>query len=336
MKGSLNSRSITDDRNVPMIKAKSLTKVYGKVGKLYKYIYKTPIRAVNNIDFTVKQGVVHGFLGPNGAGKTTTIKMLVGAIGITSGRAFVKGEPAGSVAARKMIGYLPEHPTFYGGMNAFNYLRYMARLGGIPKAEVDDRVVDVLDMVELSDVAFRSIKGYSAGMKQRLGLAQTLVHQPELLILDEPTANLDAIGRASIIEKIRRIVDERGLTVFVSSHILSEIERMADNVTIIHHGKIVVDKDIKSLKREFSGNHYVLDTSKNDHVYNLLKDFEGIESLWRDEEGKIQLVAPEPKALRDALPSLLAKKKISLREFTLVQLSLDAIFIRVVEKREGQ
>ena len=328
MKDSSNSRSITDDKEVPMIKAEGLTKVYGKRARA--------LRAVKGIDFTVKQGVVHGFLGPNGAGKTTTIKMLVGAIGITSGRAFVKGKPAGSVAARKMIGYLPEHPTFYGGMNAFNYLRYMARLGAVPKPEVNDRVVDALDMVELSDVALRDINGYSAGMKQRLGLAQALVHQPELLVLDEPTANLDAIGRASIIKKIRRIVDDRGMTVFVSSHILSEIERMADNVTIINEGNIVVDKDIKSLKREFSGNHYVLDTSQNDYVYNLLKDFEGIESLWRDEDGRIQLVAPEPKALYDTLPSLLAKKEISLREFTLVQLSLDAIFIRVVQKREEQ
>ena len=180
------------DNNL-MIETKELTKAFGK------------FVAVDGIDLRVGEGSIHGFVGPNGAGKTTTIKMLVGAIRCTKGSGVIRSHPIGSVAARRLIGYSPERPSFYGDMTTLDYLTYMARVSGVEGNGVKKKAAELLDWIELGRFLDTKVGGFSAGMKQRLSLAQALIHEPELLILDEPTANLDPTGRMSILDKLRQL-----------------------------------------------------------------------------------------------------------------------------------
>lgn len=226
--------------NELMIETKGLTKAFGS------------FTAVDNVDIKVEKGTIHGFIGPNGAGKTTTIKMLVGSIRPTKGTGFIKGHRIGSFEARKLIGYTPEQPKFYGNMSAFDYVVYMGRISGMGKKDAESRASELLSWLELGGFVHKKVGGFSAGMKQRLGLVQALIHNPELLILDEPTANLDPSGRLSIINKLKSLSKEKGITVFVSSHILSELEKMVDFVTLLDKGRVVIEGDVKSLKRKLA------------------------------------------------------------------------------------
>jgi ABC-2 type transport system ATP-binding protein len=248
--------------NVPMIEAKNLTKHFGNGRGI--------VKAVDGIDFSVRTGGVHGFLGPNGAGKTTTIKMLVGGLKITRGSAKIMGYKVGSVKANSLIGYVSEHPKFFD-MTLFDYLIYMGRLGHLSKSKAEKEAEELILWLGLEEAADRKVNNYSSGMKQKAALAQALIHEPEILVLDEPTANLDPIGRAGMIRHILELVHDRGLTVFVSSHILGEVEQLADYVTIINMGKIILSDDIKSIKKQLVGNHYILETSKNDLILKKLK-----------------------------------------------------------------
>ena len=223
-----------------MIETKGLTKAFGS------------FIAVNSIDIKVKKGTIHGFIGPNGAGKTTTIKMLIGSIRPTEGTGFIKGHKIGSFEARKLIGYSPEQPKFYDNMTAFDYVVYVGRISGMDKKDAESRALELLEWLELGEFVHKKVGGFSAGMRQRLGLVQALVHNPELLILDEPTANLDPGGRLSIINKLESLSKEKNITVFVSSHILSELEKMVDFVTVLDKGRVVIEGDVESLKRKLA------------------------------------------------------------------------------------
>ena len=302
--------------NVPMIEATNLTKIFGKGVRT--------VRAVDDITFTVDGGGVHGCLGPNGAGKTTTIKMLVGGLNITGGTARIKGYQVGSVKANSLIGYVSEHPHFYD-MSLINYLIYMGRLGGLTRSEAETKAEELILWLELEEAADRKINEYSSGMKQKAALAQALIHEPEMVILDEPTANLDPIGRATMIKRILELVHDRGLTVFVSSHILSEVEQLADEVTIINKGKIILSDDVKSIKKHLTGNHYILETSDNDRIFKMLKKADYISRMWIDSDKNIQLVSDMDDVLQESLPKLLFESKITLRSFKQKDISLEAV-----------
>lgn len=176
--------------NGVMIQTREMTKVFGD------------FTAVDSINLVVKRGSIHGFIGPNGAGKTTTIKMLIGALRCTSGEGWISGHRIGSVEARQLVGYSPEHPFFYDDMAAFDYLAYMGRVCGMGRGDANRRTNELLGWLDLEQFAESKVGGFSAGMKQRLSLAQALIHEPELLILDEPTANMDPTGRLSILDKL--------------------------------------------------------------------------------------------------------------------------------------
>ncbi|MCK4779424.1 MAG: ABC transporter ATP-binding protein, partial [Candidatus Lokiarchaeota archaeon] len=232
---------IKKESEIPEIWSHKLTKIYGRGEK--------SVKAVNKIDISTKSGV-HGFLGPNGAGKTSTINMLIGAISITDGKARIKGEDAGSIRARRIIGFLPQDPAFYDTMTGEQYLIYIGELSGLRRHDAKYKTLELLENLELLEARDREIGKYSEGMKQRIGIAAALIHEPELLILDEPTSNLDPIGRASIIKDIKEL--SKKISVFVSSHILSEIEQMCENVTMINKGKIVLTDTIKNIKKMHS------------------------------------------------------------------------------------
>jgi len=202
-----------------------------------------PQVAVRNLSLTVPRGEIFGFLGPNGAGKSTSIKMLLGLVRPTAGRAQVLGAPVGDVAVRRHIGFLPEDFRFYEWLTATELVGLHGRLCGMTPARLRSRVPEVLDQVGLTPHRRRTLRGFSKGMLQRIGLAQALVHEPDLIFLDEPTSGLDPMGRR-MVRDILRAERDRGATVFLNSHLLSEIEVTCDRVAFIKDGEVVATRDL--------------------------------------------------------------------------------------------
>lgn len=209
--------------------------------------------ALNNLNLAVGAGEVFGFLGPNGAGKTTTMNVLLGFVPATSGEAFLFGVNVREPIARRRIGYLPELTYYYKFLTAEELLRFYARVFGIPRAQAEPRIDALLKLVELDAVRKRTIKTYSKGMQQRVGLAQALINNPDLLILDEPTSGLDPLGRMKVREIIQRLKNE-GKTVFFSSHELGEVETVCDRVAIIHQGELKVQGSVAELVEKHQTN----------------------------------------------------------------------------------
>jgi ABC-2 type transport system ATP-binding protein len=198
---------------------------------------KTTRVAVQSLDLEVQAGEIFGFLGPNGAGKTTTMNVLLGFVQPTSGAAYLFGIDVRQPIARQRIGYLPELTYYYKFLTAEELLRFYARIFGLSRIEADKRIEKLLKLVELEHASKRPIKSYSKGMQQRVGIAQALINEPDLLILDEPTSGLDPLGRMKVREIIQRLKEE-GKTVFFSSHELGEVETVCDRVAIIHQGEL--------------------------------------------------------------------------------------------------
>lgn len=209
-------------------------------------------RALDELSLTVQPGTVFGFLGPNGAGKTTTIRILTGLAHATLGKAWVAGIEVTSTEQdiSKNIGYLPEEPAFYGWLNPLEYLDHIARVFAITPKERKERIDELLGLVGLSEAAKRRIGGFSRGMRQRLGLAQALINRPQVLFLDEPVSALDPAGRKEVLELIEQM---RGhCTVFMSTHILADVERICDTVGIINRGKMVTIETRQMLLERFA------------------------------------------------------------------------------------
>ncbi|WP_150275405.1 ABC transporter ATP-binding protein [Paenibacillus tepidiphilus] len=225
--------------NETVIKTSDLRKVYrGRA-------------AVEHLNLNIGRGEIYGFLGPNGAGKTTTIRMLLGLIKPTSGNIEVFGRELRShkLDILRKVGSLVESPSYYGHLTAVENLEAIRRIIGVPKG----RIAEVLDIVSLTGEEKRPVKGFSLGMKQRLGIAAALLGGPELLILDEPTNGLDPSGIQEIRSLIKRLPAEQGITVLVSSHLLSEVEQMADTVGIIRQGQMVYQDSIAHLQQQAAG-----------------------------------------------------------------------------------
>lgn len=212
-----------------------------------------PKVAVNKLNLAVRAGEVFGFLGPNGAGKTTTMNVLLGFVAPSGGDAHLFGVSVREPIARQRIGFLPELTYYYKFLTAEELLRFYARIFRIPPSEADARIDRLLKLVELEHARSRLIKTYSKGMQQRVGLAQALINNPDLLILDEPTSGLDPLGRMKVREIIQRLKDA-GKTVFFSSHELGEVETVCDRVAIINRGELLVEGRVGDLVREHQAN----------------------------------------------------------------------------------
>jgi len=205
--------------------------------KVFKDFWMRPrARAVENLDLEIRRGEIYGLLGPNGSGKSTTIKILLGLLHKTSGRVAVMGKPPADVAVKDRIGVLPEESYLYPFLNARETLDFYAKLFELDRAARKRRIDELLDMVGLSAVAHRQIKEYSKGMQRRIGLAQALINDPELLILDEPTTGLDPIGAKQVKDLIIEL-GRRGKTILLSSHQLSDVEDVVDRLTILYGGR---------------------------------------------------------------------------------------------------
>src|SRR5450631_3200258 len=211
---------------------------------------QSPKVALRGLDLEVNAGEVFGFLGPNGAGKTTTMNVLLGFVPPTSGAAYLFGIDVRQPIARQRIGYLPELTYYYKFLTAEELLRFYGKIFGLTRAEMDKRIPELLKLVELEHAAKRPIKSYSKGMQQRVGLAQALINNPDLLVLDEPTSGLDPLGRMKVREIIQRLKEE-GKTVFFSSHELGEVETICDRVAILNQGELKLEGRISELAAQY-------------------------------------------------------------------------------------
>jgi ABC-2 type transport system ATP-binding protein len=214
-----------------------------------KGLRQTPKVAIQGVSLTVRRGEVFGFLGPNGAGKTTTMQVLLGFTPPTSGTARLFGVDVRNPIARQRIGYLPELTYYYKFLTAEELLRFYACLFGLSRSETESRIDRLLGLVELEGVRRKAIRHFSKGMQQRIGLAQALINDPELLLLDEPTSGLDPIGRMQVRQIIQRLKQE-GKTVFFSSHELGEVETVCDRVAILMDGAVKAQGTVTELTAE--------------------------------------------------------------------------------------
>jgi ABC-2 type transport system ATP-binding protein len=301
-----------------MIKVSGLTKDYGAR------------RAINNLSFDAQQGEIVGFLGPNGAGKTTTMRILTGYMPPTDGEAIIAGYNIveESLEARKRIGYLPETTPLYTEMIVFDYLKYMGELRGVP--EVDDRVDEVLDMVGLGDRANGYIGNLSKGMRQRVGLAQALLHRPEVLILDEPTIGLDPGQVVEVRELIREIGKER--TVLLSTHLLNEAQNICDRVLIINKGKIVAEDTTENLQARLIGAERVIIRVRgeaDDELAKTIKLIKGVRDVEIKNDGSVEFEFASGKDLRPEVAKQIIKSGYDLLELRPLGMSLEEIFLEL-------
>jgi ABC-2 type transport system ATP-binding protein len=300
-----------------MIRANELSKNYGAR------------RAIDGLNFEARQGEILGFLGPNGAGKTTTMRILTGYMPPTAGSATVAGYDvvAESLEVRKRVGYLPETVPLYTDMTVFNYLKFMADLRHLPK--VEDVVDETLEMVGLLDRSEGYIGNLSKGMRQRLGLAQALLHKPEVLILDEPTIGLDPAQIIEVRSLIREIGKER--TVLLSTHILSEAQQLCDRILIINKGRIVVEDTPENLQARLTGAERVQlrVRGETDELVEKISKMKGIQDVQTKIDGEIEFQFAPGNDLRPEVARLVIKSQLDLLELRPVNLSLEEIFLQL-------
>ena len=261
------------DRSV--IELRNLTKCYGF------------LKAVDDLNLTIAKGEVFGLLGPNGAGKTTTLLMMLGLSEPTSGTACVCGYNAtrNPIAVKRKVGYMPDSVGFYDNMTALENLIYIGELNGIPRAQVNQRAREAMELVGLGEENLHKLTSkYSRGMKQRLGLADVLIKQPEVIILDEPTLGIDPSGVREFLALIRQLSRQQGLTVLLSSHHLHHVQQVCDRVGIFVSGKLLAEGDIDSLSRRLSA-------GKSYEVHITLRN--GVDMPWKDGQELAQLSSVE-------------------------------------------
>jgi len=306
-----------------MIRVSGLTKEYGLR------------RAIDKLTFEAEQGEILGFLGPNGAGKTTTMRILSGYMPPTEGEATVAGYDivSESIEVRRRVGYLPETVPLYIDMTVFDYLKFMADLRHLPNA--DDRVYDTLEMVGLEERAEGYIGKLSKGMRQRVGLAQALLHRPEVLILDEPTIGLDPGQVVDVRNVIREIGKER--TVLLSTHILSEAQQLCDRVLIINKGHIVAEDTPENLQASLIGAERAMLRVRGeiDGLIDKLNKIKGINNVQQKDEGVLEFQFAPGQDVRAEVARATVKAGYDLLEMRPIGMSLEDIFLQLTREENA-
>lgn len=305
-----------------MIKVENLTKRYAGV------------TAINSLNFEVEKGEIVGFLGPNGAGKSTTMKILTGFLPATSGTASIAGFDVfeQSIEARKHLGYLPENTPLYTDMRVSEYLRYRANLKGVPGRKVKQSVGDVIELCNLREVQHKLIGALSKGYRQRVGLADALVHDPDLLILDEPTIGLDPNQIRQVRELIKNLGGKR--TVLISTHILPEVEIMCSRVIVIHKGKIRASDTAENLlkNQRTAGSMRLEAKVGTDNATAELQRIPGVKDVTADQDGDYGIFQLRLEANTDPseeVMQLAANRRWSVREITRRRPTLEDVFVEL-------
>jgi ABC-2 type transport system ATP-binding protein len=300
------------------IRTTGLTKIYGEK------------HALDSVDLVVEEGSVFGFLGPNGAGKTTTLHILTGLARPTSGSAQILGRDVGSAgnAVRAQIGFLPDVPGFYEWMRAEEFLRFAGGLFGLARPVLDERVGMLLDLAGLGDVDTK-IGGYSRGMKQRLGVAQALINAPRLLLLDEPTSALDPMGRKEVLDMLMSL---RGrTTVFFSTHILADVERVCDTVAILDRGRVVAQAPINELKARYGQQKVVVEvTGGADELAEQIGRQSWAAAVSRGHNGAIEVTVTDAGTAQQQIPAMIAARQLRLSRMEAGEMGLEEVFVELV------
>lgn len=297
---------------------------------------------VDGVSFHADRGEILGFLGPNGAGKTTTMRMITGFLSPSGGRVTLGGVDIAedSIRARRMIGYLPETPPLYPEMTVREYLHYVARLREIPNREIPLRLGEVLERCFLQEVSDKLISHLSKGFKQRVGLAQAMIHRPELLILDEPTSGLDPKQIIQIRELIKELAADR--TVILSTHILPEVQNTCSRVLIINRGKVVAEDAPERLEAQLkAGERVTLRVrGSKEELEQAFAPIEGIRScaieLLEAQEKLCRVEIAADRDLREALARMVIEKGFGLLELRSVSLSLEEIFLKLTTQENQE
>ena len=313
-----------------MIEVKHLTKIYGDH------------TAVDDLSFTIESGHIYGLLGPNGAGKSTTMNIVTGCLAATGGTVRICGhdiyeEP---IAAKRCIGYLPEIPPLYTDMTPFEFLTFVAEAKGVGYEEAGRQVREVMELTQIEDMKDRLIKNLSKGYRQRVGIAQAMLGNPEIIILDEPTVGLDPKQIIEIRDLIRMLGQSK--TVILSSHILAEISAVCDRVLIISHGKLVADDTIEHLEQNVtSANRLRLSVRGNaENISEILSGIEGILDCKQlsEEDGIIdlQLTVTKERDLRDDIFFAMAERRIPVLTMEEEELDLEDIFLSLTDSTPSE
>lgn len=315
-----------------MIEVRHLTKRYGS------HV------AVSDLSFTIDKGVIYGFLGPNGAGKSTTMNIITGCLGATEGEVLVGGHSISEepMAARRLIGYLPEQPPLYMDMTVAEYLLFVARAKGIDRKDMQAQLATVMEKTRIADVQHRLIRNLSKGYRQRVGIAQALLGNPEIIILDEPTVGLDPAQIIEIRELIRELGKEH--TIVLSSHILSEVQAVCDSIMIISKGQLVASDTPENLTKLFAGTTTMKLEVKasQEKARKLLEKMEGVESLNLEETGEgttlVEMKLTQDKDVREELFNLFAQAGKPILEMTRMKASLEDVFLELTQgsAKEGE
>jgi ABC-2 type transport system ATP-binding protein len=303
-----------------MIEIKNLTKSYGS------------IKAIENLNFKINKGEVVGFLGPNGAGKSTTMKIITGYMAPTSGLVSIAGYDIfeNPIEVKKRIGYLPEVPPVYLDMQVDDFLSYVAQLKKVPKSELNKKVQRAIEKTYLGDVRKRLIGNLSKGFKQRVGIAEAIVSEPEILILDEPTVGLDPKQVAEIRTLIQTLSGEH--TVILSTHILSEVQATCKRIIIINKGKIVAEDTLEGLNRKMRGSHQILLKVKNstDSLKTKLKTLKGVLEIQDKGSGHLVIDTMEPDdVIMERIAQVSIETHSGLMELRHLEGNLEEIFIKL-------
>jgi ABC-2 type transport system ATP-binding protein len=305
-----------------MIEVSGLTKIYGQ---------RT---AIDQLSFTVNKGEIVGFLGPNGAGKSTTMKILTGFMPASFGTAKVAGFDVFDhpIEVKRNVGYLPENPPVYFDMIVEDYLKYAARLHDVPNAKLKPSVDLALEKTGLTHVKNRIIGNLSKGYRQRVGLAQALVHDPQVLILDEPTVGLDPVQIIEIRQLIKSLAGAH--TVILSSHILPEVTATCERIIVINKGKIVAQDSIDHLvSRMNQGVTYQMKVKQaSEHGLEAIRKIAGVKSVQLQDSGISIEIVPSQDEIRDRIVESAVQEKMGVLEFTADKLSLEEVFLSLTTK----
>jgi ABC-2 type transport system ATP-binding protein len=305
-----------------IIKAEGLTKVFN-----------SHLVAVDHVNFSVKRGEIFGFLGPNGAGKTTTINMLITILKPTEGKASVLGFDISkqNVEVRNVIGVVPQEYTADEDLTATENILLCADLYGIPRNVAKDRAMDLLKLVELTEFKDKRVQTFSGGMRRRLELACGLINRPKMLFLDEPTLGLDVQTRTATWNYIRKLKNEYGMTLFMTTHYLEEADALCDRVAIIDHGKIVVVGPPEELKHNLGGDLITLSIKENEDVSELIKKVENVKEV-RKENGSYRIKAELGEITTPFIIESLRKKGYSVTKLSLTEPTLNEVYLEYTGK----
>lgn len=295
-----------------------------KLSKTYRGKKNRRVEALRDLSLEIAAGEIFGFLGPNGAGKSTTIKTLLGQIRADQGTVEMLGVPVTDAASRRRVGYLPENPAFYDSLNALEYLALVGRIHGMSTEEITDGRDRVLELVDLTLAAKRPIRSYSKGMVQRLGLAQAMLHDPDLYVLDEPMSGLDPLGRA-LVKQIMIDLKKRGKTVFFSTHVTADVEAVCDRVGVIVSGRLRAVNHVEDVVQGGLEGYHV-------HYRGPL-DFVGTYQVVRSRENETMLYVPKADLARFMAEA--NGKNGDIRFMEPVRKDLEAFFLEVVGQSES-